>query len=323
MILPSSFRMKAAIAFVAVALFTQSCSKEVDFTGSTSMQSSHENVVTGAIIGNQEVIELPKDELNNQTQALLYLPKEYKQTNENYPLIISLHGMGAAGTDISVIMKASSLADNISKGFVPEAINPVDHKLYKFITVSPQAPQWSYGATNIKAMLPALIKRYRIDTTRIYVVGYSAGGYGTWTCATDDTSLIKRIAAIVPMDAAGIEKSVKVDGVVIKRYDNLRNVSTYDLPVWNICGEDDQFWSIAVDYTNKINSLNPTIPVKLTGLPGVGHSGWVQGYDPKWRVDGMNIYEWMLQYTRTRVAEKAREVKLGITNVRVQPREEG
>jgi predicted peptidase len=314
--------MKALTAFSAIALFTQSCSKEVDFTESSSTLSSTENVVTGAIIGNQEVIELPKDAANNKTQALLYLPKEYKQTDENYPLIISLHGMGAAGTDISVIMKASSLADNISKGFVPEAINPVDHKLYKFITVSPQAPQWSYGATNIKAMLPALIKRYRIDTTRIYVVGYSAGGYGTWTCATDDTSLIKRIAAIVPMDAAGIEKSANVEGKIIRRYDNLSNVATYNLPVWNICGEKDDFWSIAIDYTKKINSYNPTIPAKLTGLPGVGHTGWVQGYDPKWRVDGMNIYEWMLQYTRTPLVERAREVKLGITTVRVQPRED-
>lgn len=272
------------------------------------------------VIGNQKIIKLPKDSLGTQTQALLSLPDDYSKTEERYPLIISLHGSAVAGTNISNLLKESSLAGLISKGFVPEAINPVDRRLYKFITVSPQAPAWSYWSMPIKSMLESVIERYRIDTTRIYIVGHLAGGYGVWTCVTDDTSLVKRIAAIIPLDAAGVEDAVKIGDKTVYRYNNLDNAAKYDLPVWNICGENDVFWPNAVDYTQKINKLNPKIPVKLTGLPGVGNNAWEQGYDPRWRVEGFNIYEWMLQYSRTPVIDRSKLIRMGVANVRIRPK---
>jgi hypothetical protein len=76
------------------------------------------------------------------------------------------------------------------------------------------------------------------------------------------------------------------------------NAGKYGVAVWNICGTADDKWSVAVDYTNRINNANPVIRAKLTGIPNVGHSAWNQGYDKDWRVDNMNLYEWMLQYSR-------------------------
>ena len=58
----------------------------------------------------------------------------------------------------------------------------VDGKLYEFIVFSPQGPEWSYHEKEIKYMLPYLINKYRIDTTRIYVTGISAGAGGAYSC---------------------------------------------------------------------------------------------------------------------------------------------
>jgi hypothetical protein len=42
----------------------------------------------------------------------------------------------------------------------------------------------------------------------------------------------------------------------------------------------------------------PNPPAKKTIFPGSGHDAWTQTYWQEWRENGMNIYEWMLQYQR-------------------------
>jgi len=36
----------------------------------------------------------------------------------------------------------------------------------------------------------------------------------------------------------------------------------------------------------------------MTLWPTGGHDAWTQASDPEYREEGMNIYEWMLQYKR-------------------------
>jgi hypothetical protein len=86
-----------------------------------------------------------------------------------------------------------------------------------------------------------------------------------------------------------------VDG---NRPEMIINAAKYGIAVWNICGMADDKWPIAVDYTRRINASAPVIKAKLTGLENVGHSAWNQAYDPKWKADSLNLYEWMLQYKR-------------------------
>ncbi len=270
-------------------------------------------------IGNQTEITLPTTSGGNLTNALLYLPDTYNTDTISYPLIIFLHGTGEAGPDINSLLN-TALPQRISQGFKVEAINPKDGKNYKFIVVSPQGPagSWGYQQTHIKYMLPEIEKQYRIDTSRIYITGLSAGGWGTWTCITDDTGFCKKIAAIAPMSSAGVEYNAVVNGVNIPRYDNVINAAKFGVPIWSICGDQDAFYSIAVDYTNRINAASPLVAAKLTDVVGVGHSAWNQGYDPTWKVDNMNVYEWMLQYSRQNgISGKPVAVVNGDTDVTV------
>jgi len=239
---------------------------------------------------NQQVIQVPTTAQGNLTNAALYLPPDYDSIKK-FPLIIYLHGTGGAGTDITKLIEGGvSLCGRINDGtWIPQATNPKDGKQYEFIVFCPQAPEWSYQYIHLKYMLPVLLKKYNIDTTRIYITGISAGGYGVWTCITDDTSFCKKLAAIAPMSAAPVESY---------RVPSIKNARKFDVPVWNICGEDDSFWGAAKQYTDIIDTPDSVTIAKLTGLPKVGHWAWDYGYDPTWKKNNLNLYEWLLQFKR-------------------------
>jgi hypothetical protein len=70
--------------------------------------------------------------------------------------------------------------------------------------------------------------------------------------------------------------------------------------VWAFHSEDDPQINVtmAKAFTSKINSFKPDIPAKLTVWPTGGHDAWTRAIEPMYKENGMNIYEWMLQYHR-------------------------
>jgi len=251
-------------------------------------------IFSQTLVGNQQVITVNTGGSPATSQALLWLPDTYSTDTSHYPLIIFLGGTGEQGSDISLLLNYGTLPYQISQGFNAEAVNPVDKKTYKFIVFSPQGPAGSWGwqcVPHLKTMLPQIEAQYRVDPSRIYVTGLSAGGWGTWSCITDDTSFCKGLAAIVPISSAAAQNPQYIG-----------NAATYNVPVWTICGDQDAFWSIAVQYTNTINALNPIVPMKLTDLVGAGHWAWDSAYKPTWYDTSdpkkLNIYSWMLQYSK-------------------------
>src|SRR4029079_6818663 len=133
----------------------------------------------------------------------------YNSTNTNYPLIIFLHAGGEVGDGVQGLnnLLNAGIPKEIAEGWDPQAVNPSDGKIYKFIVVSPQAPTnsgWSYTYTHVVNILPDVLSRYRVDPKRIYITGISAGGGGTWSCVTNDSNFTKKIAAIVPVSSVGV-----------------------------------------------------------------------------------------------------------------------
>lgn len=254
-------------------------------------------------IGRQLADQYPIDDYNTKTYGLTWLPDDYNSTNISYPLIIFLHGSGETGDGVTGLnnLLHTGLPKKISDGWNPQAVNPADGKNYKFIVVSPQAPTssgWSYSYTHVKYILADLLKRYRIDSNRIYITGLSAGGAGTWSCVTNDSSFTKKIAAIAPVSSA----AVNIPSV---ESPNIQYISgKYGVSVWTVCGLLDAFYSIAQTYVGLINTATPkpVVPSVLTGVAGYGHSSelWNMIYDSSWRsnIFNLNLYEWMLQYQR-------------------------
>lgn len=102
---------------------------------------------------------------------LAYTPDSYYLNPcVSYPLILSFHGNGQKGTMTPDILRGSFVPRRLDQGLNVEAV-----------VISPQTNGWKpkWGEKSwYKNLLDTIIAKYRIDTTQIYVMGYSGGGEG-------------------------------------------------------------------------------------------------------------------------------------------------
>jgi predicted peptidase len=149
------------------------------------------------------------------TDVLMYrlcMPYHYDST-ARYPLIICLHGVGERGADDSIQVKNNCLA-------TVWADSTVQNRFPHFI-VAPQCPtayQWTQTSWNqtvvnydgiplsipltmAMKLIDSLVRIYRsIDTNRLYIVGLSMGGWGTWDAITRYPG---KFAAAIPICGGG------------------------------------------------------------------------------------------------------------------------
>ncbi len=135
-----------------------------------------------------------------EMKYLLYLPPAYDSSEEQWPLLLFLHGAGERGDDLQLV-KAHGPPKMIAQG-----------RDFPFVVVSPQCPKdawWSVDA--LHDLLNEIVETHRIDTARIYVTGLSMGGYATWGLAC---TYPERFAAVVPICGGGDpEKAPLMKGV--------------------------------------------------------------------------------------------------------------
>lgn len=121
---------------------------------------------------------------------LMYTPDGYEASKDTYPLVVWLHGGDQGGSEIEKV-KSSGIPKLIEGG-----------KQFPFLVFSPQNPseELLYPIEKVEAALEEVISKYRVDSSRIYVVGYSRGGFGAWALAEQ---FPKRFAAVVPIAGGG------------------------------------------------------------------------------------------------------------------------
>lgn len=219
-----------------------------------------------------------------------YLPKGYNK-KKKYPLLIFLHGMGELGngeSDLPKVLRNGPLR-LISNGTFPDSF-VVDGKEYRFIVFAPQYIHWPWPRTT-QAIVDYAVKHYSVDKKRIYITGLSMGGGATWECIGNSKKYAKKIAAVVPVCGASLVDSTKA-----------KIIASANLPVWATHNEGDPV--VTVEYTHKyISYINgavvpPREAAKKTIFPEKGHNAWTKTYDPLYKENGMNIYEWLLSHHR-------------------------
>ncbi len=241
-------------------------------------------VFSQTVIGRQTVDSFTRNSYGGTTYALTWLPQTYNSTTRDYPLIIFLHGAGETGTTISNLSRLNNtgLPSRIAGGFNPVAVNPRTGVTDSFIVVSPQAPSWSYSYTELKHILPGILNKYRVDRTRIYLTGLSAGGGGTFsTFGSRDSLFIKNFAAMATASSAGTNASNGYTAVEVES--GLKFGTSWGVKMWTVAGEGDYLLTTDVRYHDSTNWLQPQPPNKLTVIAGVGHSAWNQMYNPSFR----------------------------------------
>ena len=214
------------------------------------------------------------------------VPTRYDSTTEKFPLLIFLHGgseLGNGTTDLAKIQNTPVFSRLTNRTF-PARFSS-DGKDYSFIVVAPQFKKWPVSA-DVDAIVEYSIQNLRVETSRIYVMGCSMGGGLAWEYGAAYAS---KVAAIVPICGASAPDLLRA-----------QKIAAADLPVWAFHNTDDPTVSVnnTHTYVEAVNTQNPTIPALKTIWPTGGHDAWTKASDPSYRENGMNVYEWMLQYER-------------------------
>lgn len=241
---------------------------------------------------------------------LEHLPDDYNANDATrYPVLISLHGFGEGGTNLS-LLEGTGIPAIIQKGNFPTSFT-VNGKVYKFIVIAPQlnqggiswyTPQVDYVMKQIK-----IIYKNKADFQRIYLTGYSGGGAGVYTYPATSTLLGNQLAAVVPCTGAAWYQSST----------DISNIVAAHLPIWAFHNDGDPTVPLSSDYGwySALNAAGINPAAKLTIYPNQNsHDCWDRTYDTS-PTNPNNIYTWMLGYSRPNIAQPGGTVPSVATSV--------
>ncbi len=286
--------MKKLITTLTAAVFCCtlfSCTKELENTPSPAAAETavnfedSSNIKSNSQILNQEAVYAKV--VQNIGGYLLHKPVGYKSSTEKYPLLISLAGTGNLGNGTTDLYKMAknSVPALLQKGLFPSSFKAASGN-FSFLVIAPQFKKQPTGS-DVNAMINYALKKYRIDTSRIYVMGLSLGGGATADFAS---TYPKKAAAVVTMAESGSNNAERAKGIV-----------KGNLPIWAFHNQLDPMVpsNNTITLINAIQSLSPSTPAKKTIFQGIKeHNCWTQATDPNYKESTLNIYEWMLQYKR-------------------------
>jgi len=195
---------------------------------------------------------------------LSYLPQNY-HTEKKLPLIIFLHGTPQRGNDLN-LLKKEALPFEMEKGLKIPAIVIAPQCLHTF----------SWETNKLFVLYENICNTYKVDRYRVYVTGFSMGGFGTLKFARDYPDLF---AAIAPVCSGGS----KFIASFIKH-----------IPSWFFHGEKDEIIDIkkTKELVDELVKLNAN--VKFTEYPDLGHDAWTPTYKK------LELYDWLLSFVKNK-----------------------
>lgn len=216
------------------------------------------------------------------------LPAHYQESSKKYPLLLFIHGGGQYGNGNSDLpyLLSDAIPELLDEQFFPASF-AVNGKHYSFIVMAPQFIRDPYN-NEVTSAVEYAKANYRIDSTRIYITGFSLGSVTAGYVSADYPSMFAALVLIsgINSDSARCERMINAK-----------------LPVWAFHNDDDQLISVSnsENFVSLFNSLHPAIPARLTIFRPFGlsnHDAWTKATDPDYKENGKNMYEWMLQYSR-------------------------
>ncbi|QKJ32226.1 prolyl oligopeptidase family serine peptidase [Mucilaginibacter mali] len=233
----------------------------------------------------QEVPSFTKAVYVSGTDSLPYrllYPLHYDQ-HKKYPIVLFLHGAGQRGKD-----NESPLAG------VPQALtDPIGREKYPCFILVPQCAKkdvWvkfpgfpeSLQATDLPtpsaraafAQLDILISQLPIDKKRVYIMGYSMGGEGTFDFLTRQPELF---AAAIPICSVS---------------DTAKARLIHKIPVWAFHGDQDEVNNVRYSRM-MIGALKKQGGKPIyTEFPGAKHNIWMQAYSQP------GLFDWLFAQKR-------------------------
>jgi poly(3-hydroxybutyrate) depolymerase len=206
----------------------------------------------------------------NKYGYIITTPKNYSSSTNSVPLFIFLHGRSLRGNNLNSVMN--------QYGVVYEQKNGMQ---IPGVVLAPQCHEdssWSYS--KIDFLIEWTKQNYRIDNARIYILGMSMGGSGTWICGS---RLNHKIAAMAPMCGGSYIDLGWTNPCALKK-----------MPIWAFHGVKDEDVKVDETYNSvaAIKQCGGGDSLKVTYYQNAGHNLAFVFRDPK-------LYEWLLSHTKT------------------------
>lgn len=188
-----------------------------------------------------------------------------KKGEGKLPLILQLHGAGERGEG----------ADDLALVDVHGFSHMLAEEELACLFVMPQCPRDSFWAAHVEsivAFVEQLKREFDIDEDRVYLTGFSMGGFGTWYTAMARPDLF---AAIAPVCGGGMAW----------------NAGVLRMPIRTFHGVDDP--TVSVNQTDEMVAALRAAgrDVTYTRMEGVGHNVWQYAYNEE-------LYRWLLSKRR-------------------------
>lgn len=196
------------------------------------------------------------------------------EPGSRYPLVLFLHGAGERG---------DSNTNQLHHGgsMFRKAANRKDYPAFVVFPQCPNGKRWvevNWGDSKphqqpdepsdpmslVIELIPSLAKSLPVDTSRIYLMGISMGGFGVWDLAARHPDWF---AAAVPICGGA---------------DNTTAPRLAKLPIWTFHGDQDNV--IKVDRSRSMVAALQQAggKPKFTEFPGVAHNSWSKAFaDPE------------------------------------------
>lgn len=186
----------------------------------------------------------------------LYLPEKNIMESKP-PVLIFLHGRNLCGSNLKYLTEGKTKG-NVKKpayGAICEIKNR--GKNFPAIVVGPQFPEGSsWEPDKLLTVLNYIQQKYDTDTSRVYVTGMSAGGFGTLHFAGKYPDRVTAAAALC--GGGNIEDACNLS----------------QIPLWLMCGTDDSkyFVTQSKEIASAIRRCNGGPLLRFNMLSGQNHS---------------------------------------------------
>lgn len=203
------------------------------------------HAANGQVVENWAV-ELHEAHIYNKMPYRLMKPI-YFDPNKRYPVIVSLHGAGGRGTDnLKQLRRWNEV--------LAEQKRRTD---YPAFVIAPQA-NVMWNTTHLQNIKDIIKDLPSVDMNRIYIIGHSMGGEGTYRIIQSDPNYF---AAAAPSAGSGLARGKDfIDASIIK-----------DIPIWAFHGDQDNVCPIVHDQRVFSEMQKIGGNMKLTTWVGDGH----------------------------------------------------
>ncbi|MDD4727903.1 MAG: dienelactone hydrolase family protein [Dysgonamonadaceae bacterium] len=207
---------------------------------------------------------------------------------KKYPLVLFLHGAGERGNDnISQLRHGANMF-----------VNPVNRNKYPTFALFPQCPSYSFWAPinrsgikdenffpydvpitptlqSVKELLDFYIENYPVDRNKIYIIGLSMGGMGTFDMMCRFPNLF---TAAIPI----------CGGINTKRLEQIE--ITTSIRIYH--GDADPVVPVAFSRNAYTILKAKGVDVEYIEFPGIEHNSWTPAFNMP------NFMEWLFSQNK-------------------------